>query len=108
SWKGLQTGQHRIWEVDAAEGYLHNQNVLVFEVSAGGEITVLSQADASYGVIRTSIGEAGKFVIEVENKLGKKLPETGRSAALAVTVTGTVFCLLGIRKRKIGGKKNEK
>ena len=96
-WKGLLRGTHRIREVSAPQGYPENQNVIIFVVDEQNKITVISEADPAFGAIRTSLTEKGDLLIEVEDKMGFRLPETGCAGAGALGILGIVICIFAVK-----------
>ena len=74
-------------------GYRENRNVITFLVNGEGVIHVTSRADETYGAVRTSFTEEGNLIIEVEDKVGYRLPETGSAGASALTVMGVICCI---------------
>lgn len=99
-WKGLRRGTHEIREIDSAEGYRDNLNIITFDVTEENEIVVTSNADETYGEIRTTVDETGNLLIEVENKVGFRLPETGCAGASALSVLGILFIFAALRSKK--------
>ena len=99
-WKGLQRGKHEIKEVSAPVGYYLNENVIVFEVTEKNEIQVLSEVNEVYGKILCTIDEAGNLVLEVEDKVGFRLPETGGCGSVWICCTGVLICSKGLYKRR--------
>lgn len=102
-WKGLQRGTHQIWEISAPQGYPENQNVITFVVDEKNQITVTSDYNEEFGQVRTKLTEVGNLQIEVEDRLGYRLPETGCAGAGAWSILGMLFCFYGF-KRGIGKK----
>lgn len=96
-WKGLQRGTHRIREVSAPQGYPKNRNEIVFVVNEQNKIIVTSEADDTLGAIRTQLTEKGDLYIEVEDKLGFRLPETGYAGAGAYSILGIVVCIFAVK-----------
>lgn len=91
--QGLLCGTHEIREVSPPVGYRENRNVITFLVNGEGVIHVTSRADETYGAVRTSFTEEGNLIIEVEDKVGYRLPETGSAGASALTVMGVLCCI---------------
>ena len=96
-WKGLLRGTHQIREITAPQGYPENQNVIVFLVDEYNRITVLSEADHTFGEIRTNLTEKGDLFIEVEDKMGFRLPETGCAGAGAFGILGIMICIFAVK-----------
>ncbi len=92
-WKDLQIGEHQIREVTAPQGYRKNFNVIVFTVDTEGTIEVTSEVNKGYGDVRTELDEQGNLCVEVENKIGYKLPETGSASMMMVLFLGAGCCI---------------
>lgn len=98
-WKGLTRGEHRIQEVDPPSGYAANENEITFVVTEENKIVITSEVDEDLGMIRTNITETGNLVVEVENKKGFKLPETGSNQMIWMGLAG-VMCFKQVWKGK--------
>ncbi len=96
-WKGLLRGTHQIREITAPQGYPENRNVITFLVDEQNRITVTSEADPTLGAIRMELTEKGDLFIEVEDKLGFRLPETGCAGAGAFGILGIIICIFAVR-----------
>lgn len=96
----LQPGYHEIKEIEAPEGYLLNENIICFEVDDKNNIVVTSTVDESFGNVITQMDDNGNFVVEVEDKIGYLLPQTG--GVPWCEVLGTSICFMAILVRKDG------
>ncbi len=103
-WKDLAVGEHRITEVEAPAGYRENLNVITFTVDKTGVIQVTSDVNKGYGDIRTSLDASGNLCIEVEDKIGYRLPETGHAGPAIMMIVGIGCCVSALRKKN---RKNE-
>ena len=100
-WNHLQEGVHRIEEVEAPAGYIRNRNPIIFEVDEKRKITVTSQVDGLYGNIKSKCDYAGNLLIDVENKIGYKLPNTGSYNEIIMYITGSFLAARSMKKRRL-------
>lgn len=66
---GLEYGTHKIWEVSAMDGYIVNENVIVFEIAANNVVTLVSTCDESKGEITFGVTQEGNIALEVYDSL---------------------------------------
>ncbi len=99
-WKGLQVGEHKVKEVKAPAGYRNNLNEIIFTVDEAGVIDVTSEVHKGYGDVRVCFDAIGNLIVEVEDKIGYRFPETGHIGATLAVISGVVCCLLAMRKNK--------
>lgn len=119
---GLGEGTYYLHEVKAPEGYNKLKNPIEITITVTdfwegtADVTVTGNgaeiATASV-VVPLAIGGGGESeepeppVVNVENKKGVELPETGSIGTIGLTAAGTVIVLLGVfapRKKKQGSQ----
>ena len=97
---GLEAGTYYLHEVKAPDGY----NKLKDPVEIVIEITNMDTGAATIKVNDGNATGAGGNVIDVENKKGIELPETGSIGTIGLTVAGVVIVAIGLfafpRKKK--------
>ena len=64
------------------------------------EIQVLSEVNEVYGKVLCTIDEMGNLVIEVEDKVGFRLPETGGYGSEWIYCAGALICSKELHKRR--------
>lgn len=97
---GLEAGTYYLHEVKAPDGY----NKLKAPVKIVIEITDMDTGAATIKVNDGNATGAGGNVIDVENKKGIELPETGSIGTIGLTALGVVVVVAGLfafpRKKK--------
>lgn len=97
----LKQGSHKLVETNAPAGYRRNANEILFTVTDTGKIQVNSVVNETYGAVRWNWDDKGNLMIEMEDLIGYRLPETGSSTMLLLSTAG-VICLVMSVKRKRG------
>lgn len=95
---GLEAGTYYLHEVKAPEGY----NKLKAPIEIKIEMTNAETGDATITVNDTKASGDGT-VVDVKNKKGIELPETGSIGTIGLTVAGVAIVLVGVfapRKKK--------
>ena len=95
---GLEAGTYYLHEVKAPEGY----NKLKAPIEIKIEMTNAETGDATITVNDTEASGDGT-VVDVKNKKGIELPETGSIGTIGLTVAGVAIVLVGVfapRKKK--------
>lgn len=91
--RGLRHGIHTLQEVNAAEGYLLNENVISFEVDQENKIQLLSQGSTNTGEIRFQVTDAGQIRVEVENRTAPFSIEIQKKNEKGKKLSGAEFTL---------------
>lgn len=101
--KGLKAGKYQLKEIQEPEGYNPLPKAVEFEIQAQyAQDGTLSTGYPKYVVAGATATESN--VIEVQNKNGAFLPETGSIGTIGLTIAGVALVIAGIgftsRKKK--------
>lgn len=91
--RGMKHGIHTLREVAAADGYLLNENEILFEVDSDNKVRLLSQVDAGSGEVRFRVTEDGQIQVEVENRTAPFLIEIHKKNEKGKKLSGAEFTL---------------
>ena len=101
--KGLKAGKYQLKEITAPEGYNPLAKPVEFEIQAGYE----EDGKLSAGYPKYVVGAAQATesnVIEIQNRNGTYLPETGSIGTIGLTLAGVALVIGGVgftsRKKK--------
>ena len=96
---GLEAGTYYLHEVKAPDGYNKLKNPVEIVI----KITNMDTGAATITVNNGNVSGDDGNIIDVENKKGIELPETGSIGTIGLTVAGVAIVLLGVfapRKKK--------